>query len=86
MLTRNEAYGVKLDISKEVLKRTTQCSHNYACLETGQCPCTVMFVSEETLILETHCSKKCPYIKQFAFGYLCNCPVHRELEKRSREK
>ena len=75
---------MKLDVSQEAIDRTTKCPHNMACLETGQCPCRVLFGGEKELILKIFCAKDCPYSKPYDLGVLCTCPVHCELDTRIR--
>jgi hypothetical protein len=76
----------KNTISNDILGQTTECEHDFVCLNDNSAPlCAVRSVSPNENVLYTFCSANspCPYCKTIgpAEG-VCTCPVRNELYKR----
>lgn len=72
---------MKLKVPDSVLKETTKCTHDFACLSSGQCGdpdhCAVQYANgDNVLILVSKKEISCPYRIQFGPTLLCVCPTH----------
>ncbi len=75
---------MKFKVPESVLKETTKCSHDFACLTTGQCcysdECKVHTANgKNVLFLEPNEFVNCPYWTRYGSETLCTCPTHNAL-------
>ncbi len=71
-------------VSDQVMRATTQCDKNSACLQgDGKPICTVEhFFGKDLLFVKCPNGLRCPYKKAFGFGHRCTCPTRLELYKK----
>ena len=67
-------------VPAEILRKTTKCSHDFSCLQTGQCGdnpmCDVQTAhSDNVLCVSAADWPKCPYHLDFGGARFCVCPV-----------
>ena len=73
-------------ISEHILKETTKCKRDFACLKTGQCEdkpnCEVESINGQNVLFlkSTECFV-CPYWVPFGFSKICSCPTHYAIQK-----
>jgi hypothetical protein len=72
---------MELEISEEALRRTTQCPHEFACLNNGEHHlCTpLVTMGKGGLLIKEGAVKRDPYRVSFGNSWLCICPVRREI-------
>lgn len=77
---------MKHQVPAEILKKTTQCLHNFSCLETGNCGeserCAHEYVDGDCVIfLHDRQYKACRYRLAFGDSQICCCPTHHAILK-----
>ena len=85
---------MKHRVPKEVIDKTTKCSWQFSCLETGKCGdknslCDVEHVDgKDVLFLKWNkkLAEDCPYHLSFGAGKVCTCPVNYDREKRKQKE
>jgi hypothetical protein len=87
---------MRATVPDEILKKTTKCASNFACLTTAlssQYPscCAETSRSEKVLYVKPKLKPKhiihasCSYMMSFGFGDpICQCPTYNALIKRSK--
>lgn len=73
---------MRFAISKDILKSTTRCRNNFACLQgDGPCFCVIEDCVDEKVhfIVPGAVIGNCDYRMDFGFSYTCNCPVRKEI-------
>ena len=70
-----------LAVSDEALRATTQCRHDFDCLDSEAYPmCSGELLIAGNGLFVTGAGKlPCPYSLPFGTGHICNCPVRIEL-------
>ena len=76
-------------VPAEILGQTTKCSHDFACLRTGQCGdrplCEVEAAhGDKVLCVRSADWHKCPYHLDFGGAGYCVCPVHCAIHPQKR--
>ena len=67
-------------ISDEALEDATQCKKDFSCLGSeGDCCKVAVCVEKEVLFIKNKEITPCPYKESFAYGFICKCPVRKEL-------
>jgi hypothetical protein len=85
---------MKIEISDEVIKRTTKCHVNFSCLNNEEnpecwddeplCPVT-REINKDLLIVEGNDNFHCNYKSLFGDDIVCSCPVRYEIYERYRK-
>jgi hypothetical protein len=71
-----------MNISKEVIKKTTNCKRNFICLSgtPEQINCKVIdCINNKVHFVECKNNIACSYKMAYGNSLLCNCPVRKEL-------
>jgi hypothetical protein len=77
---------VKIEISADVIERTTGCQRQFSCLSGAvESLCEVKYI----VVGELYCLKRttrrgCRYERLFGDTFLCTCPVRQAIYKRYR--
>jgi hypothetical protein len=76
-----------IEISDDILKRTTKCNHDFSCLSGGPAPVCKVEEAIGTLAALTNCEGKvyCDYCIPYGMAdtsSFCTCPVRIELYRR----
>ncbi len=81
-----EVNKLKNNVSEEILKKTTKCHNNFACLTgQGEKPCEIEYDVNGSLFFVNYNQKKtCQYALSFGYSYICTCPTRKELVKKQR--
>jgi hypothetical protein len=80
---------MKFNIPEKVLKETTNCQNEFACLKYSNPEylddhkmCEPKYADgKNVLFLKTKESAVCPYRVSLAFSQVCTCPTHFEINK-----
>jgi hypothetical protein len=72
--------SVLLEIDQEILKRTTSCTRNFACLNgDNTVNCKVQYcINQQIHFVQTPGTKTCNYKMPFGESVICSCPVRKE--------
>jgi hypothetical protein len=79
---------VKIEISDEVIKRTTKCHANFSCLNNEENPkcwydeslCPVIKeINKDAIFVECNDNFHCNYKSFFGSDIVCNCPVRYKI-------
>ena len=72
-----------VSVAQEVLDRTTDCPHDFACLSgNGRPACKVIRADgEDVLFIEVDLLPTCPYFLQWGTGAMCRCPTYYYLHQ-----
>lgn len=79
---------MKFEVGADVIRKTTECHHNFSCLSTGTGKCNsdteVFLVAEDgRLILNGPCNnKECAYYQQLDSLQICTCPTNYALHEK----
>lgn len=73
-----------LQISDEILTKTSQCPYDFVCLTGDQYPkCPVEnLIGETSLFIKSVKVDHEPYKMSFGNGHLCTCPTRKEIYKK----
>lgn len=74
-------------ISEDIIKKTTSCEGDFACIVTGECPknkCKPTGSINGYLWVETKAIIPCGYHMTFGKGDICKCPTRNEIYKKYR--
>ena len=69
-------------VPEEVLEKTTECAHEYSCLNEDSFPCCEVVAKAATGVLLVFCAKKssCPYCQDIkTHTGFCVCPLRIKL-------
>lgn len=74
------------EVPAEILRQTTKCSHNFSCLQSGQCGdnsmCEVETAHADDVLCVSNADwPKCPYHLEFGGAKFCVCPVRCAIHK-----
>jgi hypothetical protein len=74
----------RLEIGKEVLRKTTKCEMEFACLSgDDKCLFNVEHTIQDSVFYVTCEEEDCPYRVSHGFmGAVCSCPARVEIYKR----
>jgi len=72
---------MKYMISKNILKDTTKCRDNFACLRGDKhCICDIDDCSNGNVhFIRPLGNNMCEYKMAFGYSFTCNCPVRKEM-------
>jgi len=75
-----------VNIPESILSETTECRHNFSCLQTQKCGNRKMCETEKAhveniLFLVSREQIECPYRLSFGQGQVCLCPTHYYYKK-----
>jgi hypothetical protein len=74
-----------ITINEDILKQTTKCQHDFACLNSDSYPVCGVLNQQSPSFLETSCIEEepCPYCVPYTStkGF-CACPTRGELYRR----
>ncbi len=77
---------MKFEISSDTIKRTTKCSDNFSCLSGKKdCLCEVENDCESNssaVFVQPQEKKGCNYKMDFGYGWICNCPTRKTLNRK----
>ncbi len=74
--------GCKLEISREILNRTTQCKKKFACLSDPSVMENVeSYFPEDILFVSDEQCERCDYKVPVGYSVVCNCPVRQAIYK-----
>ena len=69
-----------MEISKEILEKTTNCDRNFECLNGGSIHCEVEnCVNKEVLFVKSSSTENCPYKLPYGYSNICTCPTRKEI-------
>ncbi len=71
-------------IDEEILRQTTECQHNFKCLDTGDCPgCEAESkIGDGHVFVKMNENQICPYKMSFGPAYICSCPTRCEIYRK----
>lgn len=77
---------MKYSVAEDVKKKTTMCSHEFTCLESGLCGdrplCEVSQETPGVLFVKQTDLFVCPYCRDFGGARYCACPTHMAIVKK----
>ena len=75
---------MNIQISQDVIEKTTECDKNFSCLSDDQKSlCEIdSHPTESSFFIEKPKNEICNYRQPFARFYLCTCPTRQEIYKR----
>ena len=66
----------------EKIRGSMECSNDFKCLQTGQCPhCTANGFKLETSVEIDGNGRPCKFLSSYGDTYFCNCPLNVYLTK-----
>ena len=70
-------------IDKKILKKTTNCKRNFACLSNDkQIICAAeRCINNEVLFVKFPENEFCPYCMNYGGSFICLCPTRKEIFK-----
>jgi hypothetical protein len=76
---------MSLQVGEEAFDRTTQCPHEFICLDEGKCArCRIKktIPHDGLMILGDRPNGDCPYLMSFGCSWMCLCPTRHDLFER----
>ena len=68
------------EIDKSVIEEAVKCDRNHECLTQSEQPsCKICHCINNQIHFVEKLERLCPYYLEFGYGYVCNCPVRKEI-------
>jgi len=72
-----------VEISEDLLKKTTRCKKDFSCLSGERKLCRVeLCVDDKIHFIKCVSNEPCGYKIPFGYSFVCICPVRKELHNR----